>query len=995
MSVDGPEQRLIVLLLTDVVGSTALKSRLGMPAYAALLKRHNALFESAVGGFRGARVIKHTGDGYLAAFDTPSDAARFALTFQRSMHDEPWGDVRLQTRVGIHSGQVEIIRQAGQDDVVGLTADLAARLMSLGLGGQILLTRGAFDDARQFVPDDKAAAPIRWLAHGTYQAGGDEPIDVFEVGYEGINPLAPPPDTAKSRRLVRHDEESVLGWRPSVGDAIPGKSRYVLVQKLGEGGFGEVWLAEDRTIRDRRVFKFCFNVERLRSLKREYVLFRLIREALGERDDIVRLLDYNLDAPPFYLESEYSAGGNLLEWAQHQGGAAAVPQAKRVRIVADVCDAVAAAHSVGILHKDIKPSNILMVAGPDGRPRPQLADFGIGFIADRSGLAKHAITETGFTQVTEAAEGGSSRTGTRMYAPPESIVNRPFTTHGDVYALGVLLYQMACGDLERPLTPEWRDDVADLVLRDDIAAAVSRDAASRVSAAGLGKRLRELDARRDERAAAEQAAAAAARRAKRRRSLAVAGGALAVAMVFAGVGVTKYVLDLGVAQRQTLAALDDAKRQRDLAEAREREAVAARELASQSRQFLINLLAAAKPVKGPTTRPATVQAALTAGAAKLDATAIADPLTRVALHRVMAEAFEAIGEFGPMLRQFELARAELAKLPSADPELRADLLKLGATATYRTGNAEEADRLNREAMELYRRTLGESHPKTQVAAGDAAANAVLPNKRLRPEWAIAAAFFFKATPADVYDRFDRIRDDCVRARARGDLAAAKAVIREFADPFRDSAVYRDHVPSGTTNVGFMQHLLDDPVFADTMLLVAIDYADELFTADSIERSQARAAYGEFLVARRRFDEAERVIADAWDRLPEKSSNETVLDAGLWLLKRYAASGRADALAALLAKWTTRATGGAWAAWGHAMEADLASLRGDAVAARRAADVAVASAPKGDGELLSALLESQVAQARRLGDSAWQREAEARLAATGDATTRRPASSPSK
>ena len=65
--------------------------------------------------------------------------------------------------------------------------------------------------------------------------------------------------------------------------------------------------------------------------------------------------------------------------------------------------------------------------------------------------SRHAITEAGFTQITEAND--SSRTGTRMYSPPESLKNKPFTTQGDVYALGVLLYQMVIGDLAHPLAP--------------------------------------------------------------------------------------------------------------------------------------------------------------------------------------------------------------------------------------------------------------------------------------------------------------------------------------------------------------------------------------------------------------------------------------------------------------------------------------------------------------------------------------------------------------
>ena len=97
-------------------------------------------------------------------------------------------------------------------------------------------------------------------------------------------------------------------------------------------------------------------------------------------------------------------------------------------LVARVADAVAAAHSVGVIHKDIKPSNILVYEDTaSGEPRPQLADFGIGMLSDRSQLAGRNITETGFTVITE---NDSSRTGTRMYAPPELLTGQPFAVQG-------------------------------------------------------------------------------------------------------------------------------------------------------------------------------------------------------------------------------------------------------------------------------------------------------------------------------------------------------------------------------------------------------------------------------------------------------------------------------------------------------------------------------------------------------------------------------------
>src|SRR5207248_1880755 len=129
-----------------------------------------------------------------------------------------------------------------------------------------------------------------------------------------------PADREDARRCVTADEEPTLGWRPAAGLPIPGRTGWTLQRKLGEGGFGEVWLGRHRALAQRRVFKFCFDAERLRSFKREITLFRLLKDALGERHDIARLHDVKLDEPPFFLESEYTEGGDLSEWLQKKGG---------------------------------------------------------------------------------------------------------------------------------------------------------------------------------------------------------------------------------------------------------------------------------------------------------------------------------------------------------------------------------------------------------------------------------------------------------------------------------------------------------------------------------------------------------------------------------------------------------------------------------------------------------------------------------------------------
>ncbi len=320
------------------------------------------------------------------------------------------------------------------------------------------------------------------------KAMGDEDhpavVTVPRVGYRLAAPVY--------CKTVAAPAEPELGFKE--GDVVPGREQWRLTRAMEISGSSEVWLAENPKTHEERVFKFACDGARLKGLKREITVSRFLRESLGDRPEFVRILEWNFETPPFFLESEY-AGPNLAEWAELQGGLAKIPSATRLQILIDVAQAVAAAHGIGVLHKDLKPANVLVVPGSQGGWQIKLADFGSASLFDPSRLRALGITNLGFTQTSSL--GSNPLTGTLMYLPPEVLSGQSPTASADVYALGVMLYQLMIGDFRKPLAPGWEAEISDPLIREDIADAACGDPAKRLSsAADLVERLLTLEQRR-------------------------------------------------------------------------------------------------------------------------------------------------------------------------------------------------------------------------------------------------------------------------------------------------------------------------------------------------------------------------------------------------------------------------------------------------------------------------------------------------------------------
>jgi non-specific serine/threonine protein kinase/serine/threonine-protein kinase len=209
--------------------------------------------------------------------------------------------------------------------------------------------------------------------------------------------------------------------------------RYRLVTSLGEGGMGEVWLAEQVEPIRRRV---ALKIIKTGMDTREVVArFESERQALAMMDHpaIAKVFDAGKtpEGRPYFV-MEYVDGVSITEHCdQHR-----LSTAERLELLAEVCDGVQHAHQKAVIHRDLKPSNIL-VTTVDGKAQPKVIDFGIAKAIGNPLSDRALLTEVGAV------------IGTPEYMSPEQAdsTGQDIDTRTDVYSLGVILYQMLTSEL--------------------------------------------------------------------------------------------------------------------------------------------------------------------------------------------------------------------------------------------------------------------------------------------------------------------------------------------------------------------------------------------------------------------------------------------------------------------------------------------------------------------------------------------------------------------
>ncbi|HKQ61200.1 MAG TPA: serine/threonine-protein kinase [Candidatus Polarisedimenticolaceae bacterium] len=195
--------------------------------------------------------------------------------------------------------------------------------------------------------------------------------------------------------------------------------RYRIVGLLGRGGMGEVYRADDLMLARPVALKFLA-AEVEHDPRRLGRLLNEVRVALEvSHPNVCRVHDIGETAGLHYISMEYVDGEDLVSLLRRVGH---LPQERALRVARQLCAGLAAAHDQGILHRDLKPANVMI----DGRGEVKITDFGL------AGLA-------------EEIEGAEVRAGTPAYMSPEQLEGREVTVKSDLYALGLVLYEIFTG----------------------------------------------------------------------------------------------------------------------------------------------------------------------------------------------------------------------------------------------------------------------------------------------------------------------------------------------------------------------------------------------------------------------------------------------------------------------------------------------------------------------------------------------------------------------
>jgi serine/threonine-protein kinase len=503
---------------------------------------------------------------------------------------------------------------------------------------------------------------------------------------------------------------------------------YRVVRAIGRGGMGAVYLAS----RDGEDFEQQVALKLVkRGMDTDEILrrFRHERRILASLNhpNIARLYDGGVtdDGRP-YLTMEYIAGAPIDRYCDSRK----LSIDDRLKLFMPVCAAVQYAHQNLVVHRDLKPSNILVTEDASGNPRIKLLDFGISKLLESDAAASTPLTRAGVRVMTPA------------YAAPEQMIGTPVTTATDVYALGVVLYELLTGHLPRETNglngggddqirhhhePERPSVAVERMRRrrngdapDDEETPFQLAALRSANPERLRRQLRgDLDTillralrKEPERryVSAEQFAEDIRRhvaglpvqarpdtlgyRSRKFVQRHYVGVAAAAAFVLLLVG---FAVVMMLQQAATARARDAAEMERDKAE--------------RVVQVFTEMLQSADPAqaRGDTL---TVVEVLAQSSQRIDTALVHQPEVQGKMYNVLGRVYQSLGEYGPSQDMLEKALSvRQVALETPHPDLIETTTDL-ANLAEKTGNYAAAETYHLEALAMRRELYGQDHPET-------------------------------------------------------------------------------------------------------------------------------------------------------------------------------------------------------------------------------------------------------------------------------------------
>ena len=382
----------LTVLFTDVVGSTSFFERNGDTAGLVMIHRHDEVAASAIQQFDG-KVVKTIGDSAMAEFPDPGSAVRAAVEIERQflkLNLTLPEDHRVQIRIGIHTG----VGFRKGNDLFGDVVNVTARIVKRTAPAQILISRAMHEAISK-----ESDLQCRWLSKLTID-GRTEKEDIFEV--------------------VWTDAEAYRDVQDKLAASSQIPPRYEVLSQIGHGGTGIVYKVRDLETSEIVALKIlkpeiASDPDVQENFKRELCLARKITHK-----NVCRIHEFSRSNGAAYTSMEFVEGESLLSRLYRVGS---LPLNEALEIARQICAGLREAHAQGIVHRDLKPANIML----DRNGTVKIMDFGIARMAQRDGPMTGTIV------------------GTPAYMAPEQAELKPVSSCTDIYALGLLLYEMITG----------------------------------------------------------------------------------------------------------------------------------------------------------------------------------------------------------------------------------------------------------------------------------------------------------------------------------------------------------------------------------------------------------------------------------------------------------------------------------------------------------------------------------------------------------------------